>query len=233
MGHNIPDAQPSSPAWNFVLLDDPAAPCDLPARVELGHNASFGVFRALRQDVAAFVRFLDANAGTIDREVLAAKLCGRRRNGVPSVLSPDTDSPARPIPEDGLNNLDYVPSLDTASDIDDRRGEGCPIGAHTRRLNPRGQAVQGRGGHHHRIVWRGIPYGPVYDPVNLDDGQERGRLGFFINASIENQFEFLMSAWVNAGGFASGLPADETDPLRGGQSAGRASPSRRPPWGPR
>jgi Dyp-type peroxidase family len=220
MGHNTPDAQPPSPAWNFVLLDDPAAPYDLPSPVELGRNGSFGVFRVLRQDVAAFERFLDANAGAIDRELLAAKLCGRWRNGVPLVLSPDTDSPARPIPEDGLNNFDYVPSADNASALDDQRGERCPIGAHTRRLNPRGQTVQGGGGHHHRIVRRGIPYGPAYDPLNPDDVEERGLLGFFISASIENQFEFLMSAWVNSGGFAAGLPADETDPLTGDHGAG-------------
>ena len=218
--HNIPDAQPPSPAWNFVLLDDPAATYNLPAPTELGRNGSFGVFRVLRQDVAAFERFLDANAANIDRELLAAKLCGRWRNGVPLALSPETDSPARPIPEDGLNNFDYVSSVENASTFDDRRGERCPIGAHTRRLNPRGQPVQGGGGHYHRIVRRGIPYGPPNDPVNPNDGKERGLLGFFINASIENQFEFLMSAWVNSGGFAAGLPADETDPLTGDQGAG-------------
>ena len=43
--------------------------------------------------------------------------------------------------------------------------------------------MQGGGGHDHRLVRRGLPYGPAYDPARPDK-EERGLLGFFINASI-------------------------------------------------
>ena len=42
-----------------------------------------------------------------------------------------------------------------------------------------------------------MPYGPAYVPGAPDDGIERGLLGYIINASIENQFEFVMREWIN------------------------------------
>ena len=47
-----------------------------------------------------------------------------------------------------------------------------------------------------------MPYGPVYDPSVPYDGVERGLLGYFINAYIENQYEFVLKEWVEAGSFA-------------------------------
>jgi Dyp-type peroxidase family len=217
-GYNIPDAQPVSPAWNFVLLDDPDAGYYVPTPQPLGLNGSFGVFRILRQDVAEFERFLARHRSAIDPELLAAKMCGRWRNGVPLALSPTTDTPDPPLLLSGFNDFDYVPSPGNPAGFDDRQGVRTPLGAHIRRANPRGETVQGGGGHDHRLVRRGLPYGPVYDPAR-PDGEERGLLGFFINASIERQFEFVMQAWVNDGGFAAGLPSDETDPLAGDQHA--------------
>jgi Dyp-type peroxidase family len=216
---NIPDAQPVSPAWNFVLLDDPAAGYYVPTPQPLGLNGSFGVFRILRQDVAEFERFLARHRSAIDPELLAAKMCGRWRNGVPLALSPASDTPDPPVPQEGLNDFDYVPSPGKPAGFDDREGDRTPLGSHIRRANPRGETVQGGGGHDHRLVRRGLPYGPVYDPAR-PDGEERGLLGFFINARIETQFEFVMQAWLNDGGFAAGLPGDETDPLVGDRHAG-------------
>ena len=47
-----------------------------------------------------------------------------------------------------------------------------------------------------------MPYGPPYDPSVPYDGIERGLLGYFINTYIENQYEFVLKEWCEAGEFA-------------------------------
>jgi len=37
------------------------------------------------------------------------------------------------------------------------------------------------------------------------DGIERGLLGYFINSSIENQYEFVLGHWVNDSEFAGAV----------------------------
>jgi deferrochelatase/peroxidase EfeB len=88
-----------------------------------------------------------------------------------------------------------------------------------RRANPRGAAIAGDGGSRHRIVRRGVPYGPAYDPAHPNDGIQRGLLGLFIGVSIKDQFEFLMSEWMNGGTFAPGIYGT-TDPILGNSSPG-------------
>jgi len=39
-----------------------------------------------------------------------------------------------------------------------------------------------------------MPYGPQYNP-NEPDTTPRGLIGYFINASISNQFEFITASW--------------------------------------
>jgi hypothetical protein len=65
-----------------------------------------------------------------------------------------------------------------------------------------------------------MPYGPVYDPTKPYDGIERGLLGYFINSSIENQYEFVLSQWVNDAEFAGSvrLPSKSRDPIIGTQN---------------
>jgi deferrochelatase/peroxidase EfeB len=93
-----------------------------------------------------------------------------------------------------------------------------------RRINPRGQPVTGQGqpggsNNTHRLIRRGLPYGPVYDPTQPYDGIERGLLGYFINSSIENQYEFVLSQWVNGSEFAGSvrLHPKSKDPMIGTQ----------------
>ena len=64
-----------------------------------------------------------------------------------------------------------------------------------------------------------MPYGPVYDPAQPYDGIERGLLGYFINASIENQYEFVLRNWVNDSEFAGAFRLDpkSKDPIVGTQ----------------
>ena len=194
---NIPDHQQPCEPWLFVLLEG-APSYYVPNPPELGRNGSFGVFTIMQQDVVGFENFLQSHKDVIDPELLAAKICGRWRNGVPLELSPDTDSPPGGIKLDQMNNFDYV----NKDGSGDPLGVRCPIGAHIRRVNPRGQPIKGQGipggsNNSHRLIRRGMPYGPKYVPGSPDDGIERGLLGYIINASIENQFEFVMREWLN------------------------------------
>src|SRR3954454_19201958 len=128
-----PDHQQPCEPWLFVLRTD-AENYVVPQPPELGLNGSFAVFKIARTDVVAFENFLQASKNKLDPELLAAKMCGRWRNGVPLMLSPDTDSPADGIPPEQLNNFDYV----NDSGLGDPNGVRCPVGAHMRRINPRG-----------------------------------------------------------------------------------------------
>ncbi len=197
-----PDHQEPCEPWLFVLSDD-ADSYELPDPTGLWRNGSFGVFKMIEQDVVGFENFLQANSDQIDPELLAAKICGRWRNGVPLTLSPDTDSPDGGMTAEQLNDFEYVNSDGSG----DPQGLRCPVGAHIRRVNPRGQPVQGQGtpggsNNGHRLIRRGMPYGPVYDPSVPYDGVERGLLGYFINSYIENQYEFVLKEWVDEGSFA-------------------------------
>ena len=91
-----PDHQQPCEPWLFVLRED-APNYDVPEPRALGRNGSFAVFKKVETDVVGFEDFLQSNKDRIDPELLAAKMCGRWRNGVPLALSPDTDTPAGAI----------------------------------------------------------------------------------------------------------------------------------------
>jgi deferrochelatase/peroxidase EfeB len=214
-----PDHQQPCESWLFVLRDE-AENYFVPEPRELGLNGSFAVFKMIKTDVVKFENYLQSNRDKIDPELLAAKICGRWRNGVPLMLSPETDSPSGGIPPEQLNDFEYV----NADGSGDPRGLRCPVGAHMRRINPRGQPVTGQGqpggsNNTHRLIRRGLPYGPVYDPSQPHDGIERGLLGYFINSSIENQYEFVLGHWVNDSEFAGAvrLHPKSKDPMIGTQ----------------
>ena len=220
----VPDLLPTAPPGEFLLgyqsqYDRFTYP--MPQPETLGRNGSFVAFRVLEQDCAAYERFLTgASAQTgLDRELVAAKLCGRWRNGVPLSLSPTT--PNADLSPEQFNAFDYAPTEQLPDAYDDRRGDRCPIGAHIRRMNPRHSMVAGNSGLKRRIVRRGLPYGPPFDPDNPDDGVERGLLGLFIGVSLKDQFEFLMSDWANKGTFAPGLRGTR-DPVLGDNSSSDA-----------
>ncbi|MDQ1568040.1 MAG: hypothetical protein QOF96_2920 [Actinomycetota bacterium] len=191
----INDEQPLVPLGT-VLLGHPTPFPGLRWRVPepeaLGRNGAFNAFRVLEQDVAAFETFLEDVAKehpALTPELVAAKLCGRWRNGVPVMRAP-LGPPPDPEPGDRtLNDFDY----------DDLAGGICPMGAHIRRCNPRSARVVQRGANHtRRIVRRGIPYGPAFDPEHPDD-LPRGLLGNFICASLAAQFEAIQYDWMNLG----------------------------------
>ncbi|MDP9086936.1 MAG: hypothetical protein M3N02_09270 [Pseudomonadota bacterium] len=188
----------------------------VPMSEELGKDGSFNAFRVLEQDCRAFEKYLTEAAeillelerakgpqllpvageaairpgldrlGAL-REVIAAQMCGRWRNGTPV----DT-SPYRPLTEEEL-------TPEVLNDFDYSGASNCPAGAHIRRVNPRsGQIVQRAANHTRRLVRRGMPYGPDFDAANPDD-EPRGLLGNFIGASIGGQFEAVMCDWLNLG----------------------------------
>lgn len=116
------------------------------------------------------------------REIVAAQMCGRWRNGVPLATSPDLPDPSVP-----LTGFDYTAT------------SPCPVGSHLRRVNPRGGPMAQRiANHTRRLVRRSVPYGPPYDPAR-PDMEERGLLGNFIGANIAAQFEAIMCDWLNLG----------------------------------
>jgi deferrochelatase/peroxidase EfeB len=181
----------------------------VPTPEELGLNGTFNAFRVLAQDASGFEDYLDLAAdellkdpnvdqllvsgegqsivkgldrhGTL-REIVAAQMCGRWRDGVPYASSPNPQ-----YSQVSLTNFDY-----------DRTSQ-CPAGAHARRVNPRGgPIVQRIANYTRRLVRRGMSYGPDFDPRNRDDC-ERGLLGNFICASLGAQFEAVMCDWLNLG----------------------------------
>ncbi len=182
----------------------------------LGDNATYAAFRVLRQDVPAFEQLLAqwASQWRLDPELLAAKLLGRWRNGVPLTLAPDSQQAEPAISDAHLNNFDYAPAAGHGTYYDDVDGRRCPIGAHIRRLNPRSSLVTGLP-HSRRLIRRGMPYGPPFDPQHPDD-EDRGLMGLFICGDLELQYEFILRVWANEDLATHGLRGTR-DPLIGHQ----------------
>jgi Dyp-type peroxidase family len=201
-GSGLDDAQHADPAavapGEFVL----GYPDELGNRTSLtpevlGRNGTYGVYRKLRQHVGAF---RDWVGGRSDGDLLAAKLMGRWPSGAPVALAATADDPVLAEDAAAVNRFDYE---------SDRYGFACPRGAHIRRARPRGGNPADRG---RLLLRRGLPYGDAL-PDGAPDQGERGLVGFFLNASIERQFEFVQRKWINWGQF-DGLDG-EADPITG------------------
>jgi deferrochelatase/peroxidase EfeB len=225
-GRRLADMQPEAGTGDFLLGRDyvnkwrgnfigdlPAALCD---------NGTYAAFRILSQDVAGFEALLDrwGREAMMERELVAAKLMGRWRNGTPLTLSPDTADPEPPVADRDIDNFDYAPGPGHPTFYDDAEGLRCPVGAHIRRLNPRGGLAMGNP-HSRRLVRRGMPYGPPFDRERPDE-VERGLLGLFICGDLELQYEFLLRSWVNEDISMRGLRGSR-EPILGAQpdSGGR------------
>jgi deferrochelatase/peroxidase EfeB len=185
---------------------------------DLGKYGCFGAFRILRQDVEGFEAQIKelapafgAKFGITDPQVqeaaIRAKMCGRWPNGAPLVKYPINGNEMPPnLPPEQLNNFGYG----------DDTGDGCPMGAHIRRTNPRDTKTRlfnGSPVSHHRVLRRAMAYQDPYDSNNRDTG-ERGLLGLFMGTSFLEQFEFVMQDWVNnQTGF--GTEQAPADPLMG------------------
>lgn len=182
----------------------PCAPARDPAATIL-RDSSYLVFRWIYQDVATFERFLTAKGPALypalppaqARELLAAKIMGRWRDGTPLCLAPDA-----PAPERCEEAFAYA---------DDMQGIACPVSSHIRVMNPRDQALSGMAVTTGvpQIVRRGMPYGPEWKEGE-GGGVDRGILGLFVCASIREQF-MRLAAWGQRNNFSNSFPAHGRD----------------------
>lgn len=180
---------------------EPAAPAG-----DLGTDATFMVVRKLEQDVLGFRTYVRAQARRYGRDEtwIAAKMMGRWPNGSPLALYPDSPGPDASSDREHANRFRYS---------DDPDGRGCPVGAHVRRANPRDAlGWQGRLTQRHRMLRRGMSYGPLMDDhATKPDEHERGLMFVCFQSSIERQFEFVQYQWLGDGN-VFGL-GDDRDPI--------------------
>lgn len=161
---------------------------------DFAREGSFACLTWLYQDVAKFNAFLRQSAeqatpyaGEADpQEWLAAKLLGRWRNGAPLSLYPG-DQP----PDPDLNK-DFGYS-------DDPAGLKCPVTAHIRIVNSRDQGLSFPNRLRFpsgppRLLRRGFSYGEPLTTIE-DDLQDRGLIGFFFCARVNEQF-YTILRWM-------------------------------------
>ncbi|HET7843975.1 MAG TPA: hypothetical protein VFL14_07480 [Xanthomonadales bacterium] len=193
-------------AGEFLLghLDEDGEMPHAPRPDALARNGSFMVLRKLEQDVDTFRDYCAevAKQAGVCADDLTCRMIGRRRDGRPL------------MDESTLNAFSYA---------GDPEGRRCPLGAHSRRANPRdtsgfGSVLVDR----HRILRHGITYGhPVptgrrQRDVNGDAGQGLMFLAFM--ASFTRQFEFVMQNWIDLGNDLN--QGNDRDPLCGRQLPG-------------
>lgn len=197
-----------------------------PAIPEWTRNGSFLVFRRLVQDVGLFWRTTRDLAGNLAQksgfekttdETLAARLVGRWPSGAPVNRVP-ADDPDLGKCTEANNHFRFdsdAAKLPLRSKFDDTypmskadpAGVTCPWAAHIRKVNTRDSSsdLGGREATYARRILRvGIPFGkplPLekrYADQNEDnDYKKRGLLFQCVQSSIENQFEFLTTSWIN------------------------------------
>lgn len=216
-GQPVP-APPPAPGYN------PPPPPEQPLP-EWAHNGSFLVFRRLRQDVQAFNQSLaeESTPAGLTPEQLGAKLVGRWKSGAPlervpgephhldPTVADPSDTDATVLDDQHVNNFRYKHA--------DPDGHLIPRAAHIRKANPRDEEPPGeQESSRHRILRRGIPYGPelelsepAYQGGQPGDGQDRGLLFLCYQASISRGFEFVQAAWANRPDFPQ--PGDGHDPI--------------------
>jgi deferrochelatase/peroxidase EfeB len=189
---------------------------DTPAEVaRFFRNGAFAVLRRMQQHEKRFEDFLERNAQALleapSKDLptdpamlklyLKAKLCGRWPNGVRIKPEVFTQPP----------EVDENPEFEFKDGDEDAKG--CPFGAHIRRGNPRDDHVLPL--RRRPLFRRGVPY--VYEHKNADGTvvEERGLLGVFFCASIEDQFEHVLSEWVEKMPMGPPSRGDAKDPILG------------------
>ncbi len=196
---------------------------EMPAGV-LGPDSTYMVWRRLRQDVAAFRAWTlgAADGDPAGAAKVRAQIVGRWPDGTPLVGHPHGPDREVSLDPHRRNAVRYK---------HDRDGLACPLGAHVRRANPRdGMHFGHKLSFRHRIVRRGMPYGPELGPDPAPEQQERDRGLVFVcfNANISRQYEVVQGEWLSDGR-AFDL-AHDRDPLTGGpQEDGKLVLHGRPP----
>ncbi|HEX6390331.1 MAG TPA: Dyp-type peroxidase [Solirubrobacteraceae bacterium] len=176
----------------------------------LGPNSTYMVWRRLRQDVAAFRAWTlgAAEGDPVAAEKVRAQVVGRWADGTPLLGHPDGPDRDVSLDPERRNAVRYRP---------DPHGSACPLGAHVRRSNPRdGLPFGHKLTFRHRIVRRGMPYGPELgrDPTPEEQETDRGLVFVCFNANISRQYEVVQGEWLSDGrSFDLG---HDRDPLTGG-----------------
>jgi len=94
-----------------------------------------------------------------------------------------------------------------------------PRAAHLRKVNPRSSNPPGKvESSRHRMLRRGIPYGPEFQPSEqpygqgpVGDDRDRGLLCLCYQSSPTRSFNFVQRSWANARDFPQG--GDGEDPI--------------------
>lgn len=221
-GHTSGAATPAPPPQPSPYNPQPTPPPaqSLPSWM---HNASFVVYRKLQQDVGGFRDSMNTSAAEfgLSTDQLGAKVVGRWPSGAPMEhvpgepkhLDPSTEDPSTNDPEvlddEKINNFTYDGDAD---------GLKVPRAAHVRKVNPRSESLpEGDKSSLHRMLRRGIPYGPDFVDGNpaygqtVDPADDRGLLFISYQASIARNFEFVQQNWANQVNFQ--MPGDGADPI--------------------
>ncbi|MFE2154206.1 peroxidase [Streptomyces lavendulae] len=218
------------PAGEFLVGQEKAGqrPAGLPAWATGG---SFQVVRRLAQDVPGWweqarqrlAELKKAGAAPADATAtwVAARLVGRWPGGTPIAGCPLAEVPG-PVGDDPDAHLTYH---------EDGQGWHTPLFAHIRKGNPRDGLVPGPGRppldpgvlDNRRIIRRGIPFGPAYDPQHPEGAggpdTPRGLVFIGYQADLVQQFEFVAKKWINESDFPAGRnPRVGADPVLGPDS---------------
>ena len=160
-------------------------------------NGSYMVFRRLEQKVPEFRRFVAEQASRLgmDRELLAARMVGRWKSGAPLELAPLRDDRRLGADERRRNDFEF------SDDPDQRR---CPYAAHIRKVYARDDTVSEAEVQRHRIIRRGITFGPEVRSGETTTRHSRGLMFVCYQTSIERQFEFIQRNYANNPDFVGG-----------------------------
>ncbi len=175
-------------------------------------DSSFGILRPMKQDVRAFDAqiALSAKAWDESEDFVRAKLCGRWPDGRQLQPGQNYQPDLQLRPGDRNAERDAF-KLDLEGDTE---GKGCPFSSHLRRM----RAAPDRDGatFERPLLRRGVPYGTAaWKGVPEGDTTERGLIGHFFCASIENQFEHLVGQWAAQPPLGSAPDDEAPDPLIG------------------
>lgn len=159
-------------------------------------DGSFLAFRFLQQLVPEFDRFLELNAPQVNdpaantAELLGARLTGRWKSGAPIQVTPFKDDP----------KLAADPKRNNVFTFDKGNQDKCPFASHVRKMNPRGDIDTKTDINPHRVIRRGIQYGPEVNDLEKKQHKtekDRGLLFVSYQSSLGRGFQFLQkSKWI-------------------------------------
>jgi Dyp-type peroxidase family len=183
-----------------------------------------------------FLKQRTADQSLADPNLLDAKIVSRWQSGAPVMRtgtaagSPEVDIPALGMDDCANNDFEFqeasspITTADVQTSFDctddtfptspgDHSGAVCPFSAHVRKAYPRDDVdpdvppLSEVTTQTHRLIRRGIPWGPVSpstptDPVQ--DNVDRGLVFIAYQTSIINQFEFMTQNWINNPDFKHG-----------------------------